>query len=397
VPVLLAALGTLAVSLDSSINMALPAMAGAFGVGPGGIRWVIICYVLTYALTAFAAGVLADRLGPAPVFAAGLWVSCGAFAAYALATSIPALLLLRVVQGIGGGLVYGTAPALVTLSLPRERHGRGLGLMSLGLGAGLATGPLLGGAVVEALGWVAVFLVRAPIMGALAVLAAAGLGSMRADRVVPRIIATRDLARLPVLTAALLAFLANYSQFAVWLLVPFFLVSVLGLRPAAGGLLFMLTPLGTAAAAPLGGWATDRIGARWPLVLGLVMEAGGLFAVSRLGGEARALPVATGLALVGLGVGLFQVPNLAQMMAAFPTAQQGAAGGLAFLSRTSGSAVGVQITAMLFESRLGAAGFLGAFRWALLCAALACALGAALALVSSALGRRPGAAAGGRP
>ena len=66
-PVLLAALGMLAVSLDSAVNVALPDMAAAFGVGPAAIRWVIICYVLTYALTAFAAGLAADRVGAGPV------------------------------------------------------------------------------------------------------------------------------------------------------------------------------------------------------------------------------------------------------------------------------------------------------------------------------------------
>src|ERR1700720_4813550 len=133
-PVLLAALGALMVSLDSAINIALPAIAEAFGVEPAAIRWVIICYVLTYALTAFAAGVLADRFGPGPVFTAGLWLSGLVFIGYAFAPAYGTVLLLRMAQGLGGGLVYGTAPALVTLSLPRERHGRGLGLMSLGIG-----------------------------------------------------------------------------------------------------------------------------------------------------------------------------------------------------------------------------------------------------------------------
>src|SRR5262245_61954969 len=75
VPVLLAALGMLIVSLDSAVNVALPAMAGAFAIGPTEIRWVIICYVLTYAITSVAAGVLADRLGPVRVYAIGMWLS----------------------------------------------------------------------------------------------------------------------------------------------------------------------------------------------------------------------------------------------------------------------------------------------------------------------------------
>src|SRR5713226_2296438 len=99
-PVLLAALGALLMSLDSAINIALPAIAEAFRVEPAAIRWVIICYVLTYALTAFVAGVLADRLGPVPVFTAGLGLSCVAFAAFALAGSFGGVLLLRVLQGV---------------------------------------------------------------------------------------------------------------------------------------------------------------------------------------------------------------------------------------------------------------------------------------------------------
>jgi MFS family permease len=395
-PVLLAALGALLMSLDSAINIVLPAMAAAFGVAPAAIRWVIICYVLTYALTAFAAGVLADRLGPGPVFAAGLWISGAAFLGYALAHSYGLVLLLRVLQGLGGGLVYGTAPALVTLSLPRERHGRGLGTMSLGLGVGLGVGPILGGVLLDAFGWSAAFLFRAPLFLAMAVLAQARLGARGGAPAVSRRVALEDLLRLPVLRSAVLAFLSNHAQFAVWLLVPFFLVGPLGLSPSVGGVVFTLTPLGAALAAPLGGAATDRIGPRWPLVSGLALELAGLLAIARMT-EATPLPlVGAGMALVGLGVGLFQVPNLAQMMAAFPQAQQGAAGGLGFLGRTLGSAVGVQVTAVLFDARLGRDGFLPAFHGAFLAAAAVCALAVALAL-PPARTERPARRAPGSP
>ena len=379
-PVLLAALGALLVSLDSAINIALPAMAEAFGVAPAAIRWVIICYVLTYALTAFAAGVLADRLGPAPVFVTGLWFSAAVFTAYALAHSYAAVLLLRVLQGLGVGLIYGTAPALVTLSLPREQHGRGLGLMSLGLGVGLATAPALGGALLAAFGWPAVFVFRAPLLLAVAVLAQLRLPHITSGAPAPRRLGPDELLQLPVLRSALLAFLSNYAQFSVWLLMPFFLVGPLRLPPTAGGLLFTLTPLGNALAAPLGGIATDRIGPRWPLVGGLVVETAGLLSIAWMTDASPLARVGLGLALVGIGVGLFQVPNLAQMMAAFPGARQGVAGGLGFLSRTLGSAVGVQVTAALFDARLARDGFLAAFHVAFLGAGTVCAVGVLLAL-----------------
>ena len=101
VPVLLAALGALVMSLDSAANIAFPAMAAAFGVGPSEIRWVIVCYVFAYAVTSFAAGVAADRLGPRPVFVTGLGLSALAFAAYPLAAAFPTVLAIRVLQGVG--------------------------------------------------------------------------------------------------------------------------------------------------------------------------------------------------------------------------------------------------------------------------------------------------------
>jgi len=393
-PVLLAALGALLMSLDSAINIVLPAMAEAFGVAPAAIRWVIICYVLTYALTAFAAGLLADRLGPGPVFSVGLWLCGFAFLGYLAAHSYAVVLLLRVLQGLGGGLVYGTAPALVTLSLPRERHGRGLGVMSLGLGIGLGVGPMLGGLLLDAFGWSSTFLFRAPLFLGAAVLAQTQLRALGGAPSAPRRLAVADVLRFPVLRAAALAFLSNHAQFSVWLLVPFYLVGPLGLSPTLGGVVFTLTPLANALAAPLGGAATDRIGPRVPLVLGLVLELTGLLAIARMTEHTPLAAVGGAMALVGLGVGLFQVPNLAQMMAAFPPAQQGAAGGLAFFGRTLGSAVGVQVTAALFDARLSRDGFLPAFSVAFVAAAAVCALAVLLALLPGPAAREPSRRAG---
>jgi len=90
----------------------------------------------------------------------------------------------------------------------------------------------------------------------------------------------------------------HYAQFAVWRLLPFYLAGVLRLAPGAGGLLFMLTPVGTAVAAPLAGWATDRYGSRWPGVAALGCEAVGLFAISRFDAQTPLALVAGGPALV---------------------------------------------------------------------------------------------------
>jgi len=194
-------------------------------------------------------------------------------------------------------------------------------------------------------------------------------------------VAPADIFRWPVLQAGLLAFLANYAQFAVWLLAPFYLVSQRGLSAAAGGLIFMLTPLATAVAAPFAGRAADRWGPRGPMAAGLAAEAAGLLLVARCGGSTPIALVGAALALVGLGLGVFQVPNIAQAMAAFPPRQQGAAGGFSFLSRTAGIVVGVQIAAWLFHDRAQILGFLPAFRFTFAAAAAVCAVAAVAALL----------------
>src|SRR5262245_19821799 len=85
--VVMAALGALLVSLDASLNIALPAVAASFGIAPAAVRWMIICYVGTYAFTAFAGGLLADRFGSVRVFTTGLWLSALTFATYGVASS----------------------------------------------------------------------------------------------------------------------------------------------------------------------------------------------------------------------------------------------------------------------------------------------------------------------
>jgi DHA2 family multidrug resistance protein-like MFS transporter len=382
----IAAAGVAVVSLDSMLNIALPAMAASFAVPPEQVRWAIVCYVFTYALTSFAGGTAGDRLGHDRVFRAGVLVSALGFALCGAAPAFGWLLLGRVVQGFAGGLVYGTAPALVTLGAGAGERGRRLGFLNAALGAAFALGPLVAGVIVDALGWRWVFHVRIPL--ALAAFAWTRLG-LPATRVAARAraVALADLVRRPVLHACALAFLANAGIFAIWLLAPFYLVDRRGLDASTGGVLFMLTPLGTAAAAPLAGRLTDRVGPRAPITAGLALEALGLLALAGAGPDTSLALVAGALLAAGLGIGVFQVPFMALVMASFPPGQQGAAGGLTFMARTLGIVAGVLTLAQIFALRRAAAGVDVAFAQAFLAAAAGVALAAGLAI---ALRSRPG-------
>src|SRR5262249_12122916 len=154
-----------------------------------------------------------------------------------------------------------------------------LGFLNAAIGVAFAVGPIGAGALLELSGWRAVFAARLPV--ALAVLAWAWRGLPRAEIVAGhRRMAVADVLRLPVVHACVLAFLANAGIFAIWLLAPFYLVQHRGHDAVVAGVLFMLTPLGTAVAAPLAGRLADRVGSRLPSVLGLAMEAAGLLSLS---------------------------------------------------------------------------------------------------------------------
>ena len=350
----IAAAGAALVSLDSVVNIAFPAMAAAFAVPPDRMRWVIICYVFTYALTSLGGGALADRVGHARVFRTGVALSAVAFALGGLAPTFGALLGARVVQGFAGGLVYGTAPGIITLAAARGTSARALGLLNAAIGASYAVGPLLAGVLVDAAGWRSIFHLRVPLAVLTLALALRLPGAPASSST--RMVAVRDLLRGAAVRPGVLAFLGNAGIFSVWLLAPFYLVGVRGLDAGLGGVLFMLTPLGTAVAAPLAGRLADRFGP-WPVVVwGLALEAVGL---ASLGGADATTPLpllATVLFAAGLGLGAFQVPNMVAAMAAFGPAQQGAAGGFIFFARTLGTVFGVATLGQIFAVRRLAVG-----------------------------------------
>jgi len=373
-----AAAGAFVVSLDSTMNIAFPAIAAAFAVPPERVRWVIICYVLVYAVTALAGGALADRVGHGRVFRVGLILSVVSFALGGVAPSFGWLLGARIVQGFGGGCVYGTSPGLVTLGVPAAQRGRALGFLGAAMGLGLTLGPLLAGVLVDAFGWRSVFHLRLPL--GLATLAWAWIVMPTAPAArAPRLVAPRDLVRRAVVLPGALSFTANAGSFAIWLLAPFYLVSARGMDASAAGLLFMLTPLGTTLAAPLAGRLADRAGAAMPVVSGLALEAAGLALLSRATPESTVVLVAAALFVAGFGLGMFQVPNMAVVMAAFPSSQQGAAGGFTFLARTLGVVAGVLGLAYFFAARRLVVGLAPAASEAFLVAGLTVALAAIVA------------------
>src|SRR5437667_68801 len=153
---------------------------------------------------------------------------------------------------MAGGLVYGTAPALVTLGAAAPLRGRRLGFLNAAIGCGFASGPLLAGVLIDAFGWRAIFHARVP--AALVALAWA-LAVRRSERVTAsrRLVAARDILRASVLFASGLSFVANAAIFALWLLAAVFAGrrEIVGFQPAFAEA-FTLAALAVAVAAVAG-------------------------------------------------------------------------------------------------------------------------------------------------
>jgi EmrB/QacA subfamily drug resistance transporter len=167
--VAIACAGAFVVFLDTTIvNIAFPDISASFpGAGRGALSWVLDGYFVVIAALLVPAGGLADRFGHRRIFLAGVAGFTAASLLCALAPSLPALVAARVVQGVGAALIAPASLAIVLDSFPVEKRATGVGLWGAAAAAAAATGPTLGGALVELADWRLVFLVNLPLGAAI--------------------------------------------------------------------------------------------------------------------------------------------------------------------------------------------------------------------------------------
>ncbi len=415
-------LGTSTTQLDTSVNIAFPAITSGFQLAIGDIQWVVISYVLTYASLLLALGRIGDTIGHAVVYRAGLLWSAIAFLLVAFAPSYPLMLIARCLQGVGAALILSCGIALVISLYGEERRSWAIGVFTMMTGFGVLLGPLLGGILVALWDWPSVFWFRAPIaLAALLLLRGLPAHPPRTEHAQIDIVSTlalvlglvtllltlnriREWTALPLALAfivALAAFvlrqsrsekpivdfrvfrrpgfavinsgsiLVNASAFSVWMLVPYFLTRVNGYSLAASGAVLSTGALGVIIASQIGGrllnhrlMSADRLAP-----VGALGVAAGL---AMLGMWTEDTPTALrviGLFVQGLGLGLFQLAYTDVVTAALPVEDRGVAGSLALLTRTLGTVSAASLLLMLFEGLQLGGGFFTAFRQTLLIAA----------------------------
>ena len=407
-------LGTAATQLDTSVNIAFPAITQAFGLAIADIQWVVICYVLAYASLLLSLGRIGDSIGHAIVYRAGLVLSAVAFLLVGLAPNYGAMLVFRCLQGIGAALVLSCGAALVTGLYGEQRRGHALGIYTMMMAVGLTLGPLLGGVLVGLWDWPAVFWFRIPI-AIVALLLSSGLpaSQLRATRdafdildgialalgLVAMLMAFNRIrefhavwlglvsvaafagfffrqsrAARPIIDFAvfrlpgfavlnLVSVLANIAAFSIWLLVPYYLTRVGGYSLAASGVILASGAAGAVLAAPVGGSLIGRrISAERLAIAGGLGIGAGLALLSAWNEQTPTALRIAGLMIQGIGLGLFQLAYTEIVTSALPLGDRGVAGSLALLTRTLGTVAAASLVLMVFEILQAKSGFFEAFR-----------------------------------
>ncbi|MGO9310771.1 MAG: DHA2 family efflux MFS transporter permease subunit, partial [Spirochaetia bacterium] len=171
-PVLVALIGAFMSILDSSIvNVAIPTIMGVFNVGTTDVQWVSTIYMLSLGVVIPFSGWLGDRLGfkRLYVLSMGLFVVGSLFCT--LSWDLNSLVVARVIQAMGGGMIMPTTMAMIFRMVPRTQVGSAMGILGIGLMVAPAIGPTLGGYLVEYVDWRWIFTINLPV-GAIGILLA---------------------------------------------------------------------------------------------------------------------------------------------------------------------------------------------------------------------------------
>ena len=149
--------------VSSSVNVALPKMMAVFGVNAASIQWIVTAYTLVCGVVVPMSGYLCDRFGAKLTLLSSLVIfTLGCFLC-AISWSDTSLIVFRVIQAIGGGLIVPVVMTLQYLMIPREKMGLAMGLFGISVMVAPAIGPTLGGIIIDAMNWQWIFLINIPL------------------------------------------------------------------------------------------------------------------------------------------------------------------------------------------------------------------------------------------
>lgn len=394
--------------MGSAVNLALPDLARDFKLSSITLGWTVTAYLLATAVFLVPFGKLADLLGRKRIFVAGIIIfSAGTFLS-GLAFSGVSLIVFRVIQGLGGAMIFSTSIALLVSHFPLENRGQVLGINTAATYTGLSLGPVVGGFLVQYFGWRSIFffslipglLALYMVIRAFKQVATQGegdlsgfdfkgsllyglalisfmLGFSRVSEAYGQVMTAAGIVLLivfflfenrqarPVLETSLfrknrafafsnLAALINYSStHAVGYMMSLYLQYIHGLPPRIAGLILVAQPVVQAVFSPAAGRASDRVEPRILASAGMGLTVAGLVALSFLGAATPLVWIVLGLVFLGAGFGLFSSPNTNAVMSSVDNKNYGVASATLATMRIIGQMFSLGLTMMIISLVMG--------------------------------------------
>jgi EmrB/QacA subfamily drug resistance transporter len=370
--------------------------------------WVSVAYLLVSVGLMLTLGRIGDTFGRKRVYILGFTVFTLGLVLCSLSQSIVQLILARVVQAIGSAMIVAISTAIVTAAFPNEERGKALGILGGVVSSGLLSGPVLGGLILDALDWRAIFYIRVPV-GIIGIIMAFILLKEQKDTETGlkfdlggaatlfgglsclllffnfggRLGFTSPLAIILVVsTVALLALFIVFERRALQpivdlnlfrnrlfaagnisliimfvaisantFLMPFFLIDGLGHSASRTGLIFATISFTALIIGPVSGWLSDKVGSRILCTVGIALICSALFLLSRLSIESSEVDVIIRLVIQGVGSGMFSSPNNSSIMGSVPREKLSTGSAMIGTVRQIGMSCGIAIAGTIFTSR----------------------------------------------
>jgi EmrB/QacA subfamily drug resistance transporter len=391
--------------MGTSVNIALPTIGAFFGSDAIILNWITNGYLLAAAIFAVPFGRIADIHGMKKIFTYGMIIFTISSLLCALSPNTLSLIGARVLQGIGTAMIFVTGLAIITSVYPPHKRGKAIGINIAAVYVGLSLGPVLGGLMTQYLGWRSLFFLMIPF-GLLVIalvywklhdewaasrgekfdLVGTILYSLMLFLIMYGFSNLPDISGIVMLILGVLGLLAfirweiktespvfnvrlfhnvtfafsslaaliNYSAtFAVTLLLSFYLQYVKDLDPQVAGLILVAQPVVMAITAPVAGRMSDRFNARKMAALGMATVTLGLFTFVFLDGNTPINSIIIGLAILGLGFGLFSSPNTNVIMGSVERRFYGVASATVSTMRLIGQTISIGIATLVFALLIG--------------------------------------------
>lgn len=392
--------------LGSAINLCVPTLEAEFHTSAVTIGWIVTAYMLTVSSLSVPMGKLADATGRKRILMIGISLMGLVSLASCFAVSIRMLLVLRVLQGVAGSMIFSTNNAMLIASYPPQERGRVLGLSTAAVYTGLSLGPVLGGVLNHNLGWRSIFAVtaiscvasfllslraapadrpqsktRPDVTGSLLFIGSVGMslygfstftGGLMSklflvaglllfvlfifveNRAVEPVIRLSMFTRDRVYTLSNFAAMLNYgATFAISYLVSIYLQVDMGYNSQTAGLILITMPVVQAIFSPMMGKLSDRV-PPWKLAsTGMCFCVIGLILFAFLKTETPLWYVLIALVIEGFGFALFSSPNTNAIMARVEKKDLSVANSILATMRTYGHASSMAIVTLVAGSYLG--------------------------------------------